>query len=236
MENHKNKVKNSGGDRNKVKNSAKVESPEIFFRHFTKSTQFFRLKRCRIKFWIQWYRSEILENTWFCVGVDWMPKFFKKCIFPRRLRKITWLFTYSERCPPTQNSILHLLSRIGHLPSDCTALRAVRYRKWSYQKIKGWYSSISSEENSQNRNSSIYSKMKKTEGFYFIHFKMWKGSIYSNKNSGIVLFDPVKKVEQFYYFLNDNWNSSISSNGFKSEQFYLFRSTSNETVLLDPRL
>ena len=48
----------------------KVGSPEIFFRHFTKSTQIFRLKRCRIKFWIEWHRLEILENTWFCVGVD----------------------------------------------------------------------------------------------------------------------------------------------------------------------
>ena len=34
MENQKNKVKNSGGDRNKVKNSAKVGSREIFFSRF----------------------------------------------------------------------------------------------------------------------------------------------------------------------------------------------------------
>ena len=61
------------------------------------------------------------------------------------------------------------------------------------------------------------------EGFYKFHSKKWKGSIYSNKNTGIVLFDPVKRVEQFYYFFNNNWNSSISSNRFKTELFYLFR-------------
>ena len=69
-----------------------------------------------------------------------------------------------------------------------------------------------------------------------IHSKRWKGSISSTQNSGIVLFDPFKKVEQFYYFLINNWNSSISSNGLKSEQFYSFRSTFFETVLLQPRL
>ena len=68
-----------------------------------------------------------------------MPKFFEKCIFPGRLRKITGLISYFERSHPTKNSILHLLSRIGHLPSDCTALRAARYTQgetWSATKPK----------------------------------------------------------------------------------------------------
>ena len=103
-------------------------------------------------------------------------------------------------------------------------------------KVKGVYSSISSKENSWNRNSSIYFKMKKTERFYLFQMKKWKGSIYSNKITGIVLFDPVKRVEQFYYCLNNNWNSSISSTRLKLDLFYWFRSTLFETVLLEPRL
>ena len=44
MKNQKNKVKNSGGDRNKVKNYAKVGSPEIFFDILRNRPRFFGLK------------------------------------------------------------------------------------------------------------------------------------------------------------------------------------------------
>ena len=42
----------------------------IFFLEISELTQILRLERCKIKFWIEWYRLEILKITWFCVGVD----------------------------------------------------------------------------------------------------------------------------------------------------------------------
>ena len=89
--------------------------------HFTKSTRIFGLRRCEIEFWIEWYRWEILKRRDFGKESIKCPNFLKMH-FPCCLRKITWLFSYFERCYLIQNSILQLSSR-EHLLSDCTTLR-----------------------------------------------------------------------------------------------------------------
>jgi len=113
----------------------------------------------------------------------------------------------------------HLIAS-NDVPWKNLSFQPVRFdRKSSYQKIKGWYSYISSKENSWNRNSSIYSKLKKrkgsissilksgrvllvpneiVEGFYLFRWRKWKGSICSKPKSGIVLFDPFKEMKGFY--------------------------------------
>jgi len=53
-----------------------------------------------------------------------MPFFLKNAFLQDAYAKSHDL-SYFERCHPTQNLILQLLSRLGHLPSYCTTSRTL---------------------------------------------------------------------------------------------------------------